>query len=105
MPASVTAVPWSRVAAQVAPQSIAAGEELTVPLPDPALVTVSARRTRLNVAVTCFADVIATTHSFAPFTESQPDHCAGWVFAPGVAVSVIEAPCSRRPSQGPRRGR
>jgi hypothetical protein len=38
---SVTIVPFANEVAQVAPQSIPAGELITVPVPDPAFVTVS----------------------------------------------------------------
>ena len=37
----VTVVPWSKLAEQVAPQAMPAGEESTAPAPLPARVTVS----------------------------------------------------------------
>src|SRR5439155_10877481 len=48
---SVTAVPLVKLAEQVAPQLIPTGELVTVPLPVPAGVTVSAKVCRANVAV------------------------------------------------------
>src|SRR5437016_6613702 len=48
----VTAVPLVNEAEQVAPQEIPAGELVTVPLPAPDLVTVSAKDDWMKVAVT-----------------------------------------------------
>src|SRR5438132_6829110 len=45
---SVTVVPPAKLAEQVAPQVIPTGELVTVPLPVPALLTVSAKRGRLK---------------------------------------------------------
>src|SRR5216117_762484 len=52
---SVTAVPLVKLAAQVAPQVIPAGALVTVPLPVPTLLTVSAKVWSVNVAVTVVA--------------------------------------------------
>src|SRR5207245_3427385 len=54
---SVTAVPLVKLAEQVAPQLIPAGALVTVPLPVPALLMVSARLGRLQVAVTVVDEV------------------------------------------------
>ena len=52
---NVTTVPVLYIAVQSAPQLIPAGEEVTVPLPVPALVTVSLKVLRVKVAVTDLA--------------------------------------------------
>src|SRR5213076_214342 len=52
---SVTAVPLVKLAEQVAPQLMPAGELVTVPLPVPTSLTVSAKVGRLKVAVTVVA--------------------------------------------------
>ena len=65
-----------------------------MPLPVPFLVTVRVRWTRLKVAVTDLAAVIATMHWFDPLTESHPDQATAWVSAPGVPVRVTEVPWS-----------
>src|SRR5439155_25510776 len=51
----VTVVPLVKLAAQVAPQLIPTGALVTVPLPAPALLTVSAKVGSVNVAVTVVA--------------------------------------------------
>ena len=48
----VTAVPLGNAAAHVAPQEIPAGALVTVPLPAPAVVSVSVKLCRAKVAVT-----------------------------------------------------
>src|SRR5438552_4662390 len=67
---SVTAVPLEKLAEQVAPQLIPAGELVTVPLPVPALLTVSAKLGRLKVAVTVVAAESVTVQ--APVPEHPP---------------------------------
>jgi len=58
----VTMVPLLNDPEQVVPQSIPAGELMTVPLPVPALVTVSAKDGKVKVAVTVCAALIVTLH-------------------------------------------
>ena len=67
---SVTAVPLGKLAEQVAPQVIPTGELVTVPLPVPALLTVSAKVGRLKVAVTVVAAETVTVQ--APVPEHPP---------------------------------
>src|SRR5437773_10954354 len=67
---SVTAVPLVKLAEQVAPQVIPAGELVTVPLPMPTLLTVSAKLGRLKVAVTVVAAETVTTQ--VPVPEHRP---------------------------------
>ena len=54
---SVTWVPFANCAEHVEPQSIPAGELVTVPDPEPALETVSVRWTGANVAVTVVSEL------------------------------------------------
>jgi hypothetical protein len=75
-PASVTDVPLVKLALQVVPQLIPAGDEVTVPVPLPALVTLSAKLPPevLNVAVTLRAAVIDNVQ--APVPVHAPLHPA-----------------------------
>src|SRR5260370_8981306 len=63
---SVTTVPLLYEAEHVAPQLIPAGLEVTVPLPDPVLLTESVNVWTLNVAVTAAAALTETPHSPVP---------------------------------------
>src|SRR5207244_10326016 len=67
---SVTAVPLAKLAVQVAPQVIPTGALVTVALPVPALLTVSAKLGRLKVAVTVVPAETVTTH--VPVPEQPP---------------------------------
>src|SRR5205809_721607 len=88
---SVTAVPLVKLAAQVAPQVMPAGELVTVPLPVPTSLTVSAKVGRLKVAVTVVAAETETTHD--PVPEHPPPLQPPKVDpAAGVAVSVTAVP-------------
>ena len=82
---SVTAVPLVKLAAQVAPQVIPAGELVTVPLPVPALLTVSAKVGRAKVAVTVVAAESVTVQ--APVPE-QPPPLQPVKVEPAAAVAV-----------------
>jgi len=87
----VTMVPLMNEEEQVAPQSMPAGELVTVPLPVPALVTVNVNDGSENVAVADRAALIATVHVAAvpvqlpvqPPKIEPPDD---------AAVSVTEVP-------------
>src|SRR5207253_1191692 len=63
---SVTVVPLVKLAEQVTPQLIPAGELVTVPLPVPALLTASAKLGRLKVAVTVVAALRVTVQAPVP---------------------------------------
>src|SRR5205823_14797810 len=67
---SVTVVPLAKLAVQVAPQLIPAGELVTVPLPVPALLTVRATVGRAKVAVTVVAAPRVTVQ--VPVPEHPP---------------------------------
>src|SRR5438094_943514 len=88
---SVTAVPLVKLAEQVTPQLIPTGALVTVPLPVPALLTVSAKLGTLKVAVTVVPAETATTH--VPVPEHPPPLQPVKVEpAAGAAVSVTAVP-------------
>src|SRR5207245_4124328 len=91
---SVTAVPLVKLAEQVTPQLIPTGALVTVPLPVPALLTVSAKLGRLKVAVTVVAAETVTTHDPVP---EQPPPLQPLKVEPaaGVAVSVTAVPLAK----------
>jgi hypothetical protein len=90
-----TTVPWLYTAEQVAPQSIPAGFDVTVPpVPLPALLTVNVRGNSVKVAVTLLAAVIDTVQGAVP---GQPliDHPVNVEPLLGAAVSVTSRPSSK----------
>src|SRR5437667_6387822 len=94
----VTAVPLAKLAAQVAPQVIPAGELVTVPLPVPALLTMSAKLGRAKVAVTVVAAKTVTVQ--APVPEQPPPLQPLKVEpAAAVAVSVTAVPLGKLAEQ------
>jgi hypothetical protein len=79
------------LAEQVAPQLIPAGLEVTVPLPDPVLLTDSVKVCTLNVAVTVVAALIVTAH--VPVPEQPPPLQPANVDPPAAAaVKVTTVP-------------
>src|SRR5207249_698877 len=95
---SVTAVPLVKLAEQVAPQVMPAGELVTVPLPVPALLTVSAKVGRLKVAVTVVAAGRVITHDPVP-VHPPPLQPLKVEPAAGVAVSVTAVPLGKLAEQ------
>ena len=87
---SVTAVPLTKLAVQVAPQSIPVGLLVTVPAPGPAVVTVTAKL-GVKVAVTAVAAVIVSTHVAVPL-QPPPLQPVNADPAAGIAVSVTTVP-------------
>jgi hypothetical protein len=87
---SVTDVPLAKLALQVEPQLTPAGDEVTVPVPEPAFVTVNANDVAelLNVAVTARAAVIDTEQ--APVPVHAPDQPANVEPESAAAVSVTD---------------
>ena len=82
-----TTVPWLYTAEHVVPQSIPAGFDVTVPVPVPAMLTVSVRGNSVNVAVMLLAAVTDTVQGVVP---GQPlsDHPVKLEPLLGAAVSV-----------------
>jgi len=75
----------------VAPQLIPAGLEVTVPLPDPVLLTESVNVCTSKVAVTDVAALIVTEQ--VPVPEQPPPLQPAKVEPPaGLAVSVTDVP-------------
>ena len=89
---SVTAVPSLYCAVQAAPHEIPAGELVTVPEPDPALLTVSVR-SATNVAVTVVSALSVTVHEAVP-EHPPPDQPAKTEPGSAAALSVTEVPCA-----------
>jgi hypothetical protein len=87
----VTMVPLVNEVEQVAPQSMPAGELVTVPLPVPALLTVNVNDGSENVAVTDRAALIDTVHVDAVPVQlpAQPPKIEP---PDDAAVSVTEVP-------------
>jgi hypothetical protein len=87
---SVTIVPKSKSSVQSLPQLMPVGDEVTVPVPLPAFITVSVCFVSVNVAVNVTACVSVTMHvGFALPLHAPPDHCVNVEPVEGVAVSVI----------------
>jgi hypothetical protein len=87
---SVTRVPSPKLAEHVDPQLIPAGLDVTVPLPAPALVTVSVCG-KPKVAVTSRAWFIVTWHVVL-VPEQSPDQPEKLDPPPAAAVSVTSVP-------------
>jgi len=88
----VTAAPLVNDAEQVLPQEMPVGVLVTVPLPAPALVTVSAKDDgKVNVAVTDVAAFIVTTQVPVP-AQPPPLHPLNVEPVVGVAVKVTTVP-------------
>ena len=88
---SVTEVPLAKLEVQVLPQLMPDGDDVTVPVPVPAFVTLSANVDELlNVAVTARAAVIDTVHVLVP--PHAPLQPANVEPLAAVAVSVTEVP-------------
>ena len=87
---NVTTVPVVKAVEQVAPQEMPAGELVTVPVPAPALVTVSAKDACMKVAVTLVAALSVTVHG--PVPEQPPPQPVNVEPAAGVAVKVTAVP-------------
>jgi len=89
---SVTTVPTAKSALHVAPQLIPAGLDVTEPLPEPSLVTLSAAAGS-KVTVTYVAALIVTEHG--PLPLHAPDHDVNTDPALGVAVNVTLEPATK----------
>lgn len=90
---SVTTVPLLKFAVHVLGQEIPLGELVTVPVPVPAVETVSGKVEILNVAVTDSADVIVTTQLPVPLQAPlQPANTDPLV---GTSVSVTTVPLAK----------
>src|SRR5690349_2458055 len=89
---SVTDVPLEKFALQVEPQLTPAGDDVTVPVPVPAFVTVNANVVAelFNVAVTARAAVIDTVQ--APVPVQAPDQPANVEPGSAAGVSGTDAP-------------
>jgi len=87
----VTAVPVVKEVEQVAPQEIPTGALVTVPVPAPALDTVSAKEDCMKVAVTEVAAVIVTVQVPVP-VQPPPLQPAKVEPAAGAAVKVTAVP-------------
>src|SRR5262245_10528705 len=94
----VTAVLLVNEAEHVVPHEIPSGALVTVPLPMPAFVTVSAKDDKANVAVTLWAALIVTVQGLVVLVQPplQPVNVEPAV---GVAVNVTAVPLSNGAEQ------
>src|SRR5262245_61282716 len=91
---SVTDVPVAKLALQVAPQFTPLGDEVTVPVPVPAFVTLNGKLDELlKVAVTARAAVIDTEQVEVP--EHAPLQPANVEPLAAAAVRVTDAPLAK----------
>jgi hypothetical protein len=81
-----TLAPELKEAEQVAPQAIPAGFDVTVPVPDPFLLTVSAVCGAVKVAVTAALPAVRLTEQVPVPEHPAPDHPAN--VEPAAAVAV-----------------
>src|SRR5439155_1357135 len=95
---SVTAVPLGKLAEQVAPQLIPAGELVTVPLPAPEGVTVRVKVCGVKVAVTVVAAETVTAQEPVP-EHPPPLQPVKVELAAAVAVSVTAVPLAKLAEQ------
>jgi len=93
----VTTVPLVYGAAQVLPQSIPSGFDVTTPVPAPAFDTVKVNAV-LKVAVTLMAALTVTVHGFA-WPAQAPLHPPKTEFALGCAVNVTTVPLEKAAAQ------
>ena len=94
----VTAVPLGNVPEQVVPHEMPAGALVTVPLPVPALLTVSVKDCNEKVAVTDLAALILTVQVPLP-EQPLPFHRLNVEPTAGTAVKVTEAPLANAAAQ------
>src|SRR5438093_4715313 len=92
---SVTEVPLANAAEQVAPQETPAGALVTVPLPAPALLTVSVKDCKAKVAVTEVAALIVTVQVPLP-VQPPPLQPVKVEPAAGAAVKVTRVPLAKK---------
>ncbi len=85
-----TSVPLLNEAVQVGPQSIPAGEEITVPPPVPLLETVRLYWIRVKVAVTDWEEFMVTVQE--PVPEQAPPQPVKIELPSGVAVRLTTVP-------------
>jgi hypothetical protein len=88
----VTAVLLLNDAEHAVPHEIPAGALVTVPLPVPALVTVSAKDGKANVAVTLWAALIVTVQVLVVLEQPPPLQPVNNEPAAGAAVKVTAVP-------------
>jgi hypothetical protein len=93
---SVTAVPCRKACAQLAPQLIPAGLELTVPVPLPAFLSVSVLSLS-KLAVAAWSVLMVRVQ--LPVPEQAPDQPAKRDPAEAVAVRVTAVPCPKACAQ------
>jgi len=93
---SVTAVPLAKLAEHVVGQLIPAGALVTVPVPVPASLTVTAKLFVLppKLAVTAVAAVIVKVHVLVP-SQVAPPHPVNVDPSAGLAVNVICVPLGK----------